>query len=111
MGARRKELVDRYGYDAKMAAHAIRLLRMGAEFLETGKLRVFREEDAEEIRAIKRGEWSLDRVREEADRGFERAKEAAARSSLPEQPDFAAADRLLIEITFQIWRETGALTA
>lgn len=111
MGAKRKELVERYGYDAKMAAHAIRLLRMGVEFLETGKLRVFREEDAEEIRVIKRGEWSLERVREEACKGFERAKEAAVRSSLPEQPDFAAADRLLIETTFQIWRETRALTA
>lgn len=56
MGAKRKALVERHGYDAKMAAHAIRLLRMGAEFLETGVLKVYREEDADEIRAIKRGE-------------------------------------------------------
>jgi uncharacterized protein len=111
MGAKRKELVARYGYDAKMAAHAIRLLRMGVEFLESGNLKVFRDEDADEIRAIKRGEWPLERVREEADRGFARAKEAVSNSPLPDQPDFEAANRLLVEITLGVWRETGALTA
>ena len=33
------------------------------------------------------------------------------RSPLPDQPDFAAADRLLVQITLDLWRETGALTA
>jgi len=109
MGAKRKELVKRHGYDAKMAAHAIRLLRMGAEFLETGALRVYRDEDADEIRSIKRGEWTLEDVRAEADRGFARAKEALEKSPLPDRPDFEAAERLLIEITLSIWQETGAL--
>jgi predicted nucleotidyltransferase len=109
MGARRKALVEKHGYDAKMAAHAIRLLRMGAEFLETGKLQVFREEDAEELRAIKRGEWSLDRVKQEAEKGFERAKAARENSPLPEKPDFARADELLVGITLEIWKETGAI--
>src|SRR5579862_3713164 len=95
MGAKRKALVERVGYDAKNAAHAIRLLRMGAEFLEAGKLRVFRQADAEEIRAIKRGEWSLDRVMAEAERGFERARQARDRSPLPEQPDAERAEQLL----------------
>lgn len=111
MGAKRKELVQRFGYDAKMASHAIRLLRMGGEFLESGNLKVFRDEDADEIRSIKRGEWSIERVREEADRGFQKAKEAVSRSPLPDQPDFAAADKLLVEMTFDIWRETGTLKA
>jgi uncharacterized protein len=107
MGAKRKELVERHGYDAKMAAHAIRLLRMGTEFLETGILKVYRDEDAEEIRAIKRGEWSLERVKEEAEHGFERARLAHERSPLPERPDFAAAERLLMEMTLAVWRENG----
>jgi uncharacterized protein len=111
MGAKRKELVERFGYDCKMAAHAVRLLRMGSEFLETGILKVYRDEDADEIRAIKRGEWPIERIREEAQRGFERARAARDRSPLPDQPDFAASDRLLVEITFEIWRQTGSLTA
>ena len=111
MGARRKELVERHGYDAKMAAHALRLLRMGAEFLETGRMKVFREEDAEDIRAIKRGEWSLEEIKAEAERGFERALAARDRSALPARPDFETAERILLEITLGIWRESGDLRA
>ena len=107
MGAKRKELVERHGYDAKMAAHAIRLLRMGTEFLETGAMRVYREEDAEEIRSIKRGEWSLKAVKEEAERGFQRAFAARDRSPLPAKPDYAQAEALLLNITLDLWRETG----
>ena len=105
MGAKRKALVERLGYDAKNAAHAIRLLRMGTEFLETGVLKVYRDEDADEIRAIKRGEWTLEQVNAEAERGFARAREARDRSPLPDRPDFAAAERLLIDITMTVWRE------
>jgi predicted nucleotidyltransferase len=105
MGAKRKELVERLGYDAKNAAHAIRLLRMGTEFLETGALRVFREDDAEEIRSIKRGEWSLEQVQAEAERGFTAAGQAFERSTLPDRPDFDAAERLLLDMTLNVWRE------
>jgi hypothetical protein len=109
MGAKRKALVERFGYDTKNAAHAIRLLRMGAEFLETGVLTVFRDEDAEEIRAIKRGEWSLEEVKREAERGFQRLKSAYERSALPEQPDYRRATQLLTEITLTLWREMGEI--
>jgi hypothetical protein len=107
MGAKRKALVEKIGYDAKNAAHAIRLLRMGTEFLETGRLKVHREEDAEEIRSIKRGEWSLERVKEEAERGFARAREAYERSPLPVEPDRATAESVLLQITLDVWRENG----
>ena len=40
MGQKRRELVRRVGYDAKNAAHLIRLLRMGIEFLTEGTLHV-----------------------------------------------------------------------
>jgi DNA relaxase NicK len=42
MGKKRRELVVRVGYDAKNAAHLIRLLRMGIEFLTEGTLYVER---------------------------------------------------------------------
>jgi hypothetical protein len=107
MGAKRKALVEKHGYDAKMAAHAVRLIRMGAEFLETGRLKVYREEDAEEIRSIKRGEWELDRIMAEMDRCFTRAEAALAKSPLPERPDFARAEQLVLDLTRAVWRETG----
>ncbi len=107
MGAKRKALVEKHGYDAKMAAHAIRLLRMAVEFLDSGELQVYRVEDAEEIRAIKRGEWSLERIQQEAEEGFSRARSAVDLSPLPERPDFVRAEQLLLDITFAVWRENG----
>src|SRR5262245_15110028 len=100
MGARRRDLVRKVGYDAKNAAHLIRLLRMGVEFLVEGELHVERP-DAEQLLEIKRGEWSLDRVKVEADRLFKLAEEAYIRSSLPAKPDLSEAERLCAEIVMR----------
>ena len=64
MGEKRKALVDERGYDSKNAAHLIRLLRMGIEFLYDGKLYVDRGSmDAEELLEIKAGKWTLKQVK------------------------------------------------
>jgi hypothetical protein len=97
MGQKRRELVRRVGYDAKNAAHLIRLLRMGIEFLTEGTMYVERS-DAAELLDIKRGEWSLDRVKSEAERLFQLAQEAYVRSSLPPEPNRERAERLCVEM-------------
>jgi len=105
MGAKRKKLVEKFGYDCKNAAHLIRLLRMGIEFLTEGKLYVFRE-DNHQLLSIKRGEWSLDKVKAEAERLFKMAEEAYMRSKLPNEPKYEKAEELLMEITqgyFRSW--------
>lgn len=98
MGAKRKAMVRKYQYDVKNAAHLIRLLRMGSEFIQTGNLQVYRTTDAEELMRIKRGEWTLDQVKEEAQRLFAVVEEARSRSPLRAEPDAAAANLLLIEM-------------
>lgn len=103
MGAKRRELVRRVGYDAKNAAHLIRLLRMGVEFLVEGELHVERA-DAEQLLEIKRGEWTLERVTQEADRLFKLAEEAYVRSSLPPKPDTKRAEQLCMRIIGQYHR-------
>jgi uncharacterized protein len=107
MGAKRKELVERYGYDCKNAAHSVRLLRMGIEFLETGELNVYRGADADELKAIKRGEWTLDQVKAEVDRLSDRIVAARDRSPLPPEPNSALAEELLIDITQTIWSQSS----
>jgi hypothetical protein len=97
MGAKRKELVRRVGFDAKNGAHLIRLLRMGIEFLLDGELHVERA-DRDELLAIKRGEWTLEQVKDEAERLFKLAEEAYNKSMLPAKPDTDGAERLCIEI-------------
>lgn len=97
MGEKRKALVDQFGYDPKHAAHAIRLLRMGVEFLQTGQMQVWRE-DREELKRIKAGEWAMSAVQREADRLFSAARDAKEGSALPAQPDYDAVENLLMEI-------------
>ena len=85
------------GYDTKNAAHLIRLLRMGIEFLRDGELQV-RRPDAPELLAIKHGEWTMERVKLEAERLFRRAEDAHAASTLPDQPDPDAINALTVAV-------------
>lgn len=87
MGAKRRQLVEKYGYDAKNASHLIRLLRMGIEFLNEGVIYVERTHDKDELLEIKQGKWELKRVKELADDLFEQAKIAYDASKLPDSPD------------------------
>lgn len=99
MGEKRKSLVDQFGYDTKNASHLIRLLRQGIEFLQTGELIVDRGGyDATELLEIKHGEWTLDQVKEEAERLFRKAEEARDHSPLKLRPDPAEVNRLCIEL-------------
>ena len=93
MGEKRKTLVDKFGYDCKNAQHLIRLLRQGIEFLKTGELEVERLDKAELIQ-IKTGQWSIEKVKREADSLFKEMESAYLGSQLPEKPNFEAIDRL-----------------
>lgn len=108
MGEKRKALVARHGYDTKNAAHLVRLLRMGIEFLNTGELHVDRGGiDATELLDIKHGEWTLERVKAEADRLFRRAEDAYDRSTLPVRPDRELVNGLCVEMVRLALSETG----
>lgn len=104
MGEKRKAMVRKYQYDVKNAAHLIRLLRMGAEFLESGVLNVFRTADADELKRIKRGGWTLEQVKAEAQRLFDGIEAARARSPLPPGPDAEAAESLLLSLHLELLR-------
>ena len=97
MGKKRRELVMRVGYDSKNAAHLIRLLRMGIEFLTEGTMYVERA-DGPELLEIKRGAWPLEKVKAEAERLFQLAQEAYVRSSLPAEPDRNCAEKLCVKM-------------
>lgn len=100
MGAKRKELVDRFGFDPKNASHLIRLLHMGVEYLETGVMNVRRTWDRDQLIAIKKGEVSLESIKSEADEWFERARIACDNSALPEEIDFDAVNDLITDILY-----------
>lgn len=97
MGEKRKRLVEKFGYDTKNAAHLVRLLRMGIEFLTDGQMYVERH-DAVQLLQIKHGEWTLERVQEEATRLFASAEQAYIESKLPAGTDPVAVSQLCTEV-------------
>jgi hypothetical protein len=106
MGQKRKQLVEQYGYDCKNAAHLIRLLRMGVEFLRDGELYVLRP-DAAQLLEIKRGEWTLEQVKAEADRWFKLSEQAYLESKLPSSPDIEVINRLAVDTVRVAFAERG----
>lgn len=103
MGEKRRSLVRQYGHDTKNAAHLIRLLAMCCEFLRTGQLNVFRTHDAEMLKAIKRGEWTLEQVKDRATELFEAARVARDDSLLPDAVDAKAVSALLVQAYSDAW--------
>lgn len=91
-------LVETHGYDTKNAMHLIRLLRTGITLLRTGHVEVYRP-DREELLSIRNGAWSLERVEQEAAQLEQALQEAYDQSPLPDEPDFDAANRLVMELT------------
>lgn len=81
----------------KHAMHLLRLLLTGAATLCEARVPVRVEAHREKLLAVKRGEipWAeVDAWRKELHRDFERA---LANSTLPERPDYEAANRFLIK--------------
>jgi len=95
MGAKRKALVEQFGYDTKNAAHLIRLMRMAIEFLNTNVCIVYRY-DAERLKAIKRGEWTLEQVHQEANQLIKAAEDSFKHSTLQERPPEHLVEQILL---------------
>ena len=107
MGAKRKELVEKVGYDSKNAGHLIRLLKMGIEALTLGELIVARP-DNNMLLEIKRGEWPLQKVLDYADSLFRLIDEALVKSPLSAKVDFDFANNLCMGIMREFYREKEA---
>lgn len=106
MGEKRKHLVRQFGYDTKNATHLIRLLRMSIEFLTEGFLYVERH-DSQQLLQIKRGEWSLEQVKKEAERLFVSAEQAYIQSKLPAKPNKQKINELCILVVQQAIKDIG----
>lgn len=98
MGDKRKKIVDEIGYDTKNAMTLVRLLRNGQELLLTGEMKVYRDEDREELLEIKKGKLSMDEIQKLADKEFHKNEEAYKKSKLPEENSRNKINELLVDI-------------
>lgn len=91
---KRAELVARHGYDVKFAYHVVRLLGEVEQILLEGDIDLRR--DAERLKAIRRGEWTEERLRLWAAEKEADLERAYAASQLPATPNEAALRKLLL---------------
>lgn len=96
LGEKRKVDIEKHGYSTKNAMHLIRLARMGCEAMETGEYNV-RRQDVDELLAIRRGEWDVEKIKGEGERLIQRMRAATERSPLPEEPDTARVESLVVD--------------
>ncbi len=91
---KRVELVERFGYDTKFAAHTLRLLIQCEMILTEGHLDLT--VAGAEMRSIRRGEWTLEHFSNEFLARKLAIEEYYPGCSLPEAPDHARVRELLL---------------
>jgi len=113
LGAKRKALVERYGYDTKNASHAVRMAREIAELFETGVFNVKRTGDREELIAIRNGSLTLEQAEHLIAGETARAEESFEKNAagLSDKPDEKWANQFLMrwqgEIILQFIERTA----
>jgi predicted nucleotidyltransferase len=104
---KRPDLVDVYGYDTKYAGHVIRLGFQGLEFAETGGLTLPMSLEARlEILSIRRGERTLQYIRELATDLEARLEVQTTQCDLPPEPAKDRVNAWLANIYLRHWERT-----
>lgn len=84
-------------YDAKNMMHTFRLLNMAEEIAREGLVNV-RRHDREFLLKIRSGAFSYEELVDKANEKIQQIDHLYERSSLPDEPDLATAEAILVEI-------------
>jgi len=99
---KRSALEEQFGYDVKHAMHLIRLLRSGIDILEKGVVPV-RRDDAQYLLSIREGKFTYDEIVKESEKLSDRVKKLSSTTNLPDNPNYALAKEIMIEIYQKQW--------
>ena len=92
---KRKELMDKYGYDTKFAYHVVRLINEIEQILTEGDLDL--ERNREQLKEIRRGGWSEDKIIEYFNRKERELETLYTESDLQYKPDEQKIKQLLLK--------------
>lgn len=92
---RRQADIEKHGYDTKFAYHTVRLLGEVEQIMVEHDLDVQR--NREQLKAIRRGEWTLQYLQEWFEAKEKHLEGVYAESSLRHSPDWEALRKLLLE--------------
>lgn len=90
-------------YDAKNMMHTFRLLNMAEEIAREGVVNV-RRHDRDFLLKIRSGAFSYEELVDVANEKITHIESLYERSSLPEEPDTAKAEEILVEMREQLYR-------
>lgn len=93
-GSKRAADVEQHGWDLKFGYHVVRLLDECEQILTTGDLDL--ERSRELLKAIRRGEWSLEKTKDYFQRREKELEDVYAKSDLPHRPDEAKIKQVLL---------------
>lgn len=94
-GSKRKELVEKHGYDIKFAYHIVRLLNEVEQILVEGDLDLQRNND--QLKSIRRGEWTMDQIEQYFVTKEKALETTYSESKLQHSPDEIVIKRILME--------------
>lgn len=106
---KRKELVDKWGYDIKYAYHIIRLFDEIEQILTTGDLDLQRAR--EPMKAVRRGDWTAEEVRQWAMEKERSLESLYAECNLPIEPPIEPIRQLLINCLEEHYGSIGDCVA
>ena len=99
--SKRYESVQKYGYDIKFALHVVRLLSEVEQILMKGDLDL--EENREQLKSIKNGEWTQDQIFKYFDTKEKQLEEVYLKSTLQYKPNKDKIRNLLIDCLEQYY--------
>lgn len=92
---KRQAEIEKHGYDLKFAYHCVRLMNEAEQILVEGDLDLQR--NREQLKSIRRGEWTLEQLKEYFQNKELALETAYANSNLPHAPDEGKIRDLLLE--------------
>lgn len=91
---KRADTIQKHGFDTKFASHAVRLGLEVEQILIEGDLDI--ERNREVLKSIRRGEWSIDRIKEFCSQKERHLDELYQKSTLRHSPDEDSIKNLLM---------------
>ena len=85
ISARKADIIESNGSDLKAAYHVVRLINEVEQILTTGDLDL--ESGREQLKAIRRGDWTMQQVVDYFELKEKQLEQAYADSELPHKPD------------------------
>lgn len=103
---KRKEIVEKYGYDVKFGMHCVRLLNQIEQILTEGDLDL--ERNREQLKSIRRGEWKQEDIINYFNKKERELESLYTNSNLRYSPDEEKIKQLLMNCLEEFFGDLGS---